>query len=439
MPSMPNSPAGGYVAAPLSTSQIHSWFLLLKTYLFYPFLKYTASLFGLIMYYLQPLLAVALTIFVVVFCLGQAAQFLSFGVQNALTPVCALPLSWHVFPFCHHPLSEEETGPDFDALMDAQSNFEEIVKQSQGATVLPQIMKQSEAAIRDLRTVVQYSHLPSKNELQNEFNSFIETARQATQDLIMYNSKVGQTVDLIISTNKGTLRVIEHLSGNNNNPGLIGRVIDTLNPMNAFQAPPKSLEERVFDQYLLHASANGDQISTLIQKSQALLGLLAEMDNQLDTIHQIAVRDNVAVSQNRDELLTQLWTRLGGNARERKGYEKQIQLLSRVTDYRHEAFKHVNGVLIKLQQTEAALQSLRESVVRPETIGYRPHIPLHHYLDSVERATERLQDVRGEARRVERLAYQAGMDRITAEELNRELPRKGGPVVVAKVKEGKKY
>ncbi|KAF2276939.1 uncharacterized protein EI97DRAFT_375481 [Westerdykella ornata] len=397
----------------------------------WPMLRYLMNLLGLTMGYLQPLFAVGLALCLLALVLGQTSFYVKNCVQTVLSPLCAVPFSSHILPFCaewQDPAGNKAVEPDFEGLMNIQSNFEDIVKENQLSAVMPYVMKSSQAAIRDLRTIVRYSRLPSKNQLEVEFDSFIETAGQATRDLIAYNAKIGLTVDMIIHSNQFTMRVLHGIS-EDANAGLLETAFNKLSALGGFQPPPKSLHEKVFDQYLDHVTANKERIQDLIQRSTALLTLIGYMEQRLEAMHEIAVKDKVALSQNRDELLTQLWTKLGGNSASRKDHERQLELLNQVSRYRHELYKNVNSILIKLQVTDAALEDLRDTVAEPEKLGYRRDVPIHHYLGLVEKSTNRLQDARGEARRLENMAYEAGMGRYGGD-TSRELPSGKEPPVV---------
>lgn len=56
----------------------------------------------------------------------------------------------------------------------------------------------------------------------------------------------------------------------------------------------------------------------------------------LDTV---TMRDGLSVKGSRDELLSQLWTRLGGNRSSKKKYDEQLWLLKQVVTYRKNAWE----------------------------------------------------------------------------------------------------
>jgi len=264
-------------------------------------------------------------------------------------------------------------------------------------------MKRSEASIRDLKHVVQYSSLPSRNELVFEFAGFVETARQASQDLSKFNSRIGRAVDHILSTNRWTLSVIDGVSASEAGRGAISKWVgDNLNIFAPFQ--PVSLSRDVLlDQYLRHTSAVEEQIMTLISEAQALLGILDNLDGRLDVIASISTRDGIKVQGNREELFAYLWTKLGGNRSSVAKLDHQIELLKEVGQYRRLAWAHVTTTIVKLQAIRDNLEDLRERVAMPEVVGDK--VPLEVSINSINLGIERLEQQRDASRKVEAERY----------------------------------
>lgn len=264
-------------------------------------------------------------------------------------------------------------------------------------------MKRSESSIRDLKHVVQYSTLPSRNELVFEFSGFIETARQASSDLGKFNSRIGRAVDHILSTNRWTLQVIDGVAAKDASRGRIsGWVSDNLNVFAPFQ-PVALSRDVLLDQYLRHTSAVEEQILHLIQEAQALLNILDNLDGRLDVIANIATRDDVKLEGSRDELLANLWTILGGNRSSVTKLNQQLQLLKEVGAYRRIAWAHVTGTIVKLQAIRDNLEDLRERVAVPEIVGTK--VPLEIHIENINLGIERLEAQRDHSRQVEADSY----------------------------------
>ena len=122
-------------------------------------LPYLVGLLGKSFILLQPTFALILTGLVLV-GLGKLALQ---SLPIALSPICALPGSSLILPFCAQN-SDYDRGAsaEFDQLMRVQSNFEKVMEDSAGGSSLPADMKRGEASVRDLRQLVRFSSLHSR-------------------------------------------------------------------------------------------------------------------------------------------------------------------------------------------------------------------------------------------------------------------------------------
>lgn len=315
---------------------------------------------------------------------------------------------------CHSPVSVnykgEQTPPvQFDQLMTVQSKFEEVLEESAGGVSLPLDMKRGETSIRDLRQVVRFSQLHSKNELVLEFDGFIETARIASYDLQKFNSHVGRGVDNILATARWTKRVLDGIAARDGSRGALQSFI-TDHVLAPFQ-PLKFTEDALLDQYIQHTRIVEDEIHRLIAEAQALLLVLQNLEDRLDVIHGIATRDNTHAQLSKDEILSQLWTQLGGNRSKLGKYDSQLRLLQHVGEYRRTAWAHVSGTILKLQAMGAELEELRERVGSAELLRDRAHVPLSVHIENIELGVERLEAGRNQAKRVENEYLRKTLDR----------------------------
>ena len=336
------------------------------------------------------------------------------SISSALSPICRIPgVSFLHLDMCKLPISMRSDGgnsspAEFDQLMTVQSKFEEVLEASAGSASLPLDMKRGEISIRDLRQVVSYSRLDSKNELVLEFDGFIETARIASYDLQKFNSHVGRGVDNILSTARWTKRVLDDIAVRDGSRGAIGSFISDkfLAP---FQ-PIKFTENVLLDQYIKHTQIVEEEIIRLIDEAQALLMVLQNLDDRLDVINGIAVRDGIQAKGSRDEILTHLFTFIGGNRKALGKYDAQLDLLQRVHQYRRLAVAHVSGTMLKLQAMGSELEELRERVGSAELLRDRTDIPLAVHIENVQLGVERLEAGRSHARVLENERLRQTMD-----------------------------
>ena len=266
--------------------------------------------------------------------------------------------------------------------MNVQSKFEAILEESAGGVSLPLDMKRSETSIRDLRQVVRYSNLHSKNELVLEFDGFVETARIASFDLQKFNSHVGRGVDIVLTTARWTKRVLEGIALRDESKGAIVSFFHD-KFITPFQ-PLKFTEDTLLDQYVQYTRVVEEEIHRLIAEAQALLGVLQNLEDRLDVIHGIAVRDDLHAQGSRAEVLSQLWTKVGGNREKLGKYNSQLRLLGHVNTYRQSAIAHVSGTMIKLQEMGAELEELRERVGGVELLGGSRGVPLNVHIVNID-------------------------------------------------------
>jgi hypothetical protein len=372
-----------------------------------PVLGYTGSVMGLAVHNAKPILGWLLLFYVLAAAFVFASNFVTNSFHHALSPICRLPFTSHL-SFCPDQTTNkihDRGAAEFDKLVHAQDAFQDILAGTAAGVNLPLDMKRSEAGIRDLKHVVQYSKLDSRNELVFEFTGFIDTARQASSDLSRFNSRIGRAVDHILSTNRWTLSVIDGVAHAESSRGSLSHWISThLDPFAALKPLPLS-RDVLLDQYLRHTSAVEDQILNLISEAHALRSILDNLDSRLDVIASIAQRDGVKLTQSTDELFASLWTKLGGNRASVAKLTSQLALLDDVGKYRRLAWGHVTATLVKLQAIQHSLEDLRERVAMPEVLG-TGNVPLEVHIQSINLGIERLEAQREEGRKIEREAFQ---------------------------------
>lgn len=370
-----------------------------------PVFGYVFDILGGVLRALKTPISYGISIYILFGLVLLLRNLLTSSVYSALSPICRIPGSSLLqLPMCKAPSLVNYKGTqsppvEFDQLMKVQSKFEEIMEETVGGISLPFDMKRSEASIRDLRQVVRYSQLHSKNELVLEFDGFIETARMASYDLGRFNSHVGRAVDKILSTAHWTQRMLDDIAANSDSRGALNVfVTDTL--LAPFQ-PLKFTKDKLLDQYIRHTGYVEEEITRLLGEAQALLSTLQNLEDRLDIIHGISEKDNSSVKGSRDEVLTKLWSKLGGNGKRLGKYQRDLDLLEKVGQYRRLAWAHVAGTILKLQAMGSELEGLRERVGSAELLGDRAHVPLSVHISNIQLGVERLEAGRAHARQVE--------------------------------------
>lgn len=369
-----------------------------------PVLKLALGVLSLAFTIIKPILTIILAFWLLSYLARYALRS---TVAQSMSPICNIPGVSNFIPFC----SSIKAAPsvEFDQLMTVQSAFEDVLATSAVGQNLPLDMKRSEASIRDLRVVVQYSSLPSRNEIGFELTGFIDTARQAANDLTKFNSRIGRAVDQVLSTNRWTLSVLDGALEKQNSQGSVEKFLaNTI--FSPFQNTQWS-EELLLQQYLRHTGAVEEQIQSLILEAQALLAILQNLEDRIEVIYSIAKRDGITVKDSRDKLFLELWTWLGGNRSSVKKHDEQLDLLGQLDVYRKTAWAHVTGTLLKLQSIAADLEDLRDRVAAPDLLQNRQDVPLRMHIENIQLGLDRLEAQRMAVRGVEGQTQRRVLDR----------------------------
>lgn len=135
---------------------------------------------------------------------------------------------------------------------------------------------------------------------------------------------------------------------------------------------------------------------------------LERLQEHLFTIHEICAREGVALNDAQAELLSELWTILGGNGSARHKSEMHLMLLKDIGHYRMQAFVHIVFTREVLQKVEADTEELRERAAAPAIVGNRVSVEM--LLQSIGDGIEKLNA--GRQRTSEK--RQALMDKLLA-------------------------
>lgn len=149
------------------------------------------------------------------------------------------------------------------------------------------------------------------------------------------------------------------------------------------------------------------QLSRLVLEAETNLGNLDRLELVLGTLHEMVAREDKSISSEREELLAQLWTKLGGNRRELRGKDQHLKLLKALGEYRKRALVHVVGALQTLQSMSSDMEELRAKVAAPEIVGER--IPVEVHMKSIRAGLERLSEGQTRARITEKEAMRRAL------------------------------
>lgn len=210
---------------------------------------------------------------------------------------------------------------------------------------------------------------------------------------------MGRAVDSVIATTRWTTRVLDGIQERDASRGAVNAFInDKL--LAPFQ-PVKFTESILLDQYIQHTRIVEEEINKLITEAQALLLVLNNLEDRLEVIHGVATREDMHAKALKEEILSELWTMVGGNRGKLNKMDRQLNLLQQVGIYRKTAYAHVSGTILRLQAMGAGLEDLRERVGSPELLRDRLDIPLSVHIENIQKGVERLEEGRQNARKLE--------------------------------------
>ncbi|KAL8740802.1 MAG: hypothetical protein Q9190_006528, partial [Brigantiaea leucoxantha] len=159
-------------------------------------------------------------------------------------------------------------------------------------------------------------------------------------------------------------------------------------------------------QYTTHTTTVSEEITLLITEAQSLLLTLSNLESRMETIHSLCLRNDLHIQGSKQEIMSQLWTLLGGNRQTIDRFNSQLQLLGQVNGYRQSALAHVTGMMVRLQAMGAELEDLRERAGGVELLvgtgaGGKGGIPLQVHIENIELGVERLEQRRNWAKQLE--------------------------------------
>lgn len=333
-----------------------------------------------------------------------ARSVLTASFTSAYSPICHLPgIAVLPLQFCKQantarraepPGATPQTKPiGFDEVLTVQSKLEDVIASSAVRVSLPLDMKMCEGVVREMRLLVEYSSLRSRDKLLLEFNGYIETARMASDGLQRYNSHIDRTYDITLSITLWTTQMLEDVAMEQASKNALQVVNDK---MWALLGYPRFTERALRRHYMLHISAVVAEIDRMLIEGRSLLALLENLEARLEDISRIAVSESNQVTVSKAEMLTQLWTILGGNSMEREDLDRRLTLLGKVEQHRKLAYAHVSGTLVQLKEIGTGFEDLRERVQAPGAFGHMSEIPLSVHIETIQRGLKRLNGIRAD-------------------------------------------
>lgn len=155
-------------------------------------------------------------------------------------------------------------------------------------------------------------------------------------------------------------------------------------------------EEIIAVAFTLAMDESGRAIEKLVLEAEISWQNLEQLDADIGTLQEIITREDKHTTIEREELLGQLWTQLGGNKKAMRNYGDRLALLNDIEEYRKEAVARVKATLRALNTMSDDLEVLRERVTAPGLLESK--VPLHVHMESIQNGLARLQEGRAASR-----------------------------------------
>ena len=129
---------------------------------------------------------------------------------------------------------------------------------------------------------------------------------------------------------------------------------------------------------------------------------LNELEEQLNSLHELVAREDSSISSAKSDLLAELWTILGGNRKKLRNFDGHLGLLKDLATYRKQAAVHVAAALQTLRGMADDMEDMRERVAAPDIMG--TSISTEVQMKSIEIGLRQLKEGRIRAKRLEQEA-----------------------------------
>jgi len=262
------------------------------------------------------------------------------------------------------------------------ATFEQLLDDNSDGQKLDLEITKARIATKDLGLAVRNSKLVNKERLGEAIDGFVKDAHTTGRGLSRFSAKVGSAVDDIRSLNE---HVLQTISSSKPSSFSLWRC----------SKPPDSLKST----FVQSMNNQGQILEKLILAARLSLHNLDSLEARLSTLHSLVSSENISLSSDNDDVLAQLWTKLGGNRRQLKSFEERRALLLDVGSYRQRALAHVVAALNALQGLNEQVEELRERVAEPSFT--EEEMPLEVQVRSIQRGIQRLEESQVKAKKRE--------------------------------------
>ncbi|CAO3566177.1 unnamed protein product [Mortierella alpina] len=291
---------------------------------------------------------------------------------------------------------QENDGRDEDEKEEEEDPYGLMVLlPTSGGKPLPLLLKQAELATVDLKVLVSHSRLPKERKelLKEQLEKFHVGAKATSRQMQFLQVEANAYMDVLRIKNVYLIAALDRLeqqqqqqqrtmstkdgggggSGSggaveNEGLGFIGGIAVLWDRLwdfftGSYELQTVASEQKLQSLYQTTMEEARTHIRDLIVQAQDLLQSLDALDQIMSSIHEITTQERRAQKTAHGEVLSQLWSKLGGNRLQRGLFEENLGLLQDIGVQRKLTVGQIQTALLKLTDFEAEIGVLRERVV----------------------------------------------------------------------------
>jgi hypothetical protein len=172
-------------------------------------------------------------------------------------------------------------------------------------------------------------------------------------------------------------------------------------------SPPVDLNGVITRSFAELMSVLDVMMGRLVVQAESSRTNLTILEEQLSAVHMLVQKEDSSMYTAKSELLSELWTSLGGNKRMVQQYDERLQFLQELGGHRRQALVHVVVALETLQHMSADMEDLRERVAVPELAPGQISVEAH--INSINDGLLRLRQIKLSARVQEQEGVRKGL------------------------------
>ncbi|KAI8375456.1 hypothetical protein BD560DRAFT_392360 [Blakeslea trispora] len=294
-------------------------------------------------------------------CIGLASFIYQYCHDLILDTICPMTLISSHIPACKN---YDTTVPDFTHFVKLQESLYDGMLQSSADSISALELKQAELATRDLQAMVKYSNLLNHDLLDSKLGDYIGRSRRFGRDIQSLQAQTRGVIDNLITYNTYTLR--------------------KLSEFNSKRSSRQDLRA-LYEYAMTLVEKEAKRLILTIEKAQ---GSLDSLEEDLYSIHEISIQEQVYQKKEKPDVFTDLINQLSGKGLRRPLVEENLALLVKFDSQRSKAAQRLMVMLDRMEAFQMDLEELRSQVIAPILIP--DTIPLEMHIENIGKAIERL-------------------------------------------------